>query len=75
MRSNVKAGTRPACPPNGIDPCNHKWVYLSTHYSKEPGSYNSTYIRIDVFYCEKCCKQKEVRKEECSRIIPTWWIH
>lgn len=33
------------------------------------------YIRLDVFFCEKCCEFKEVEKREYSRGRPLWWTH
>ena len=55
--------------------CNHKWTHLSTHYSYESHTYVTEWIRLDVFFCEKCCEKKEVIKRESSRERPLWWVH
>lgn len=55
--------------------CNHKWIHLSTHYQQSSAGYNTEYIRLDVFFCEKCCETKEVEKREYSRERPLWWAH
>ena len=64
----------------GSSECEHKWVYMTTHYSKEELGYGQciTYKRLDVLFCEKCCSTKEILKEETMRLddgAPLWWIH
>lgn len=60
--------------------CEHKWVYLSTHYSQGRDGYSQckTYERLDVMFCEKCCNTKEILKE-ATRYLgdepPLWWRH
>lgn len=61
--------------------CDHKWVHLSTHYDRY--SYNRygdpvIYARIDRFFCEKCCEQRDAKHEEtvCREDdAPIWWRH
>lgn len=55
--------------------CGHKWVYQETHYSRGHYGYNDLFIKVDIYYCEKCLEQKEVRHEEYARDIPIWWRH
>lgn len=44
--------------------CEHKWLSLETKYIYLTRSFgSSTFKRIDRFFCEKCCEQKEVTKE------------
>lgn len=55
--------------------CEHKWVHLSTHYEYESHGYNTEFVRLDAFFCEKCCETKEVERREHSRETPLWWRH
>lgn len=55
--------------------CDHKWVHLSTHYRKKEDRYAARFIRMDIFFCEKCCEKKEVVKEEYAMLAPVWWRH
>ena len=64
---------------NGSE-CKHKWNNLSTHYDKrrEGDGYAFKFTRADVFFCEKCCEQKEIKREERSYSEypePIWWRH
>lgn len=54
--------------------CEHQWVFQCSDYKMERGTYNSEYSRIDTYYCEKCCEQKEiVAKQDCCREWPYWY--
>jgi len=53
--------------------CKHKWVHLETIKRVESHGYQSEYIKIDRFFCEKCLEQKETRKSEYSRETPEWY--
>lgn len=55
--------------------CDHKWTHLSTHYQHEPCGYQTTYTRMDIFICERCCEMKEIIKRESARETPLWWMH
>ena len=60
--------------------CKHKWVNLSTHYDKRPegNGYQIKYTRADVFFCERGCETKEIKREErkyCDYPEPIWWRH
>jgi len=56
-----------------IEMCEHKWVLLEVIRKTGWGSYNTEYIRIDRFYCEKCLEQKNVEKRGYSREVPEWY--
>jgi hypothetical protein len=55
--------------------CDHKFVHLDTIKKHDTSGYNTQFIRIDRFFCEKCLEQKEVRKSEYaySRETPEWY--
>lgn len=59
--------------------CEHKWVLLSTHYDKKRyNTYDCKYIRVDRFFCEKCCVTKDVQQDEVCYSDdgePIWWKH
>lgn len=55
--------------------CKHKWVYQETHYSYESGGYQSTWNKLDIYYCENCLEKKEVLRSESNRDKPLWWMH
>lgn len=37
------------------------------------GGYNIHYVRVDLFFCERCLEQAERRREEYAREKPEWW--
>lgn len=52
----------------------HEFMHLDTQYIYYSRSWgNSTYKRVDRFYCTKCCEQKEIIKEETSCYQPDWF--
>ena len=54
--------------------CEHRWVFMETICrSDSGGGYNICYTRLDLFYCDKCLEQKEVKKKEYSREKPDWY--
>jgi hypothetical protein len=57
------------------EPCEHKWIFQESHYSKEWGSYQNEYKKMDIYYCEKCLERKEILRSEYSRGEPLWWMH
>jgi hypothetical protein len=65
---------KPPCTGSSIQ-CGHRWIYQESHYNYESGSYNTTYNKLDVYYCEKCLEKKEFLKSESSREKPLWWMH
>ena len=61
--------------------CEHKYVHQSANCYIQPVSLTTdNYVRIDIYYCEKCLNQKVVKKEHQrvmysgSDTIPDWWI-
>lgn len=59
---------------SGSNKCDHKYVHLRSHVSKERGSYNNTYSLTDVYYCERCLDEKTKVKSEDRRQAPDWWL-
>jgi hypothetical protein len=53
--------------------CEHKYVHIESIRSYERGGYNTTWIVIDRFFCEKCGMVFEKRKEETCRNQPEWY--
>ncbi len=57
-----------------MDNCEHKYIHLETRYIKTDSSHvSNTYKRIERFFCEKCCEEKVIKKEECRTYIPEWF--
>lgn len=66
--------TRPGSGTSGTEICTHKFVFLRTaKWTDDAGGYNTRFIRVDTFFCEKCLEQKEVRKEDFARDTPDWY--
>jgi len=69
----------PPIPPkggSGVGPkkCDHRYVLLSTaKWTDGAGEFNTHFIRVDRFYCERCLADKELRKEERARDTPDWY--
>ena len=43
------------------EPCEHKWVWRNASKRNDRGGgYNTHFIRVDYYFCEKCLEQKEV---------------
>ncbi len=62
--------------------CEHKYVHQSTNcYIQPVNSTTDNYVRIDMYYCEKCLEEKAIKKEHRrvmftgSDTIPDWWIN
>jgi hypothetical protein len=53
--------------------CDHKFVHLKTYKRNEYCNYNTRYIRIDTFFCEKCLKYEQVKQEDFCRDMPEWY--
>jgi hypothetical protein len=54
--------------------CEHKFVYLDTSkWEDYSGSYNTKFVRVDRFFCERCLKEQENKREEYSRETPDWY--
>ena len=59
--------------------CEHKFAHLDTIYKKEhyPGTYCTSYKRIDRFFCEKCLEEREKIKTKTINHnfekAPDWW--
>lgn len=54
--------------------CEHNFRHIETsyHYNYRPYG-NTTYVRVDRFYCSKCLESKEVIKKSDSRETPEWF--
>lgn len=55
------------------DNCEHKFVHLETIKKYDSGGYQTRWICIDRFFCEKCLCEKEIKKEEYNREKPEWY--
>ncbi len=54
--------------------CEHDFRHIDTSYIGKYREFgNTTYTRVDRFYCSKCLENKEVVKEENSREMPEWF--
>lgn len=54
--------------------CEHKWNFQGSDYKRTNGTYNDTFTKIDIYYCEKCLERKEIiAKHESSRYEPYWY--
>ena len=53
--------------------CSHKFVHLDTARWTRYSDYNTKFVRVDKFFCERCLETKELRKEEYSRDTPDWY--
>lgn len=53
--------------------CDHKFSHVRTAKWTEDGSYQTRFVRVDTFFCERCLKCREVKKEEYSRDTPDWY--
>lgn len=64
------------------DKCEHKYVHQGTNcYIQPVNSTTENYVRVDMYYCEKCLEEKAIKKEHRrvmfsgSDTIPDWWIN
>ena len=56
------------------EPCEHKWVWRNASKRNDRGGgYNTHFIRVDYYFCEKCLEQKEVKLDDWSRDTPLWF--
>jgi len=55
--------------------CEHKWKHKETirKHDSYQGSYCTTWIKIDYYFCEKCLEEKEKKRVEDSRETPLWY--
>lgn len=54
--------------------CDHKFIFLRTaKWIESTGGYNTQFVRVDTFFCEKCLKQEEKRQEDYKRDTPSWY--
>jgi hypothetical protein len=54
--------------------CDHKYVHLETsRWHDSGGGYQTRWVRIDRFFCERCLKTRELRRDEYSREQPEWY--
>jgi hypothetical protein len=53
--------------------CEHKFVFLRSTKSREYAGYQTIFERRDIFFCERCLEQKEVRRCDSSRGTPAWY--
>ena len=56
--------------------CNHHYVLKSTRKQRGDRDYNEDWVRIDIYYCDKCLDEKIVRRQASSIEYPTapdWW--
>ena len=51
----------------------HKFVFLRSEKSRDPGPFQDLYRRSDKFFCEACLSVKEIVQEESSRGEPAWY--
>ncbi len=57
-----------------MDNCEHNYKHLETRYIKTDRSHGSnTYKRIERFFCEKCCDEKVITKEDYKLYVPEWF--
>lgn len=54
--------------------CDHKYVHLRSEKTVTHGSYNSTFTRTEVFFCERCLDEKRKVQSESSRGEPAFWL-
>ena len=50
-----------------METCNHEWIFQESQHKTSVSGYEHNtahYHRIDVYYCKKCCKIKEIEKKE-----------
>ncbi|MFV0500047.1 MAG: hypothetical protein ACK5MH_00460 [Bacteroidales bacterium] len=56
--------------------CKHKWIFMESVCRTKKYDYYVEYIRVDLFFCEKCLEQKQVKKEAGQRYeesTPDWY--
>lgn len=55
------------------DLCEHVWRHLETCRWTDYGGYNTTFHRVDRFFCEKCLEMKDKAKSGTQRETPDWY--
>lgn len=56
--------------------CKHKFNILDTICTKKEERNFNYFVRVDIFYCEKCLEQKTIKKQEQFALyqsIPDWF--
>ena len=49
-----------------MNECEHKWVFQETKKKtiiRYQNGYTAYFDRTDIYYCEKCCEIKKLKKE------------
>jgi hypothetical protein len=54
--------------------CQHVWRHLETvRWTENDGGYNTRFIRIDRYWCEKCLATEDKKQDGLSRDTPDWY--
>ena len=53
--------------------CNHNYQHLDTTKYTTDAGYNTTFVRVDRYYCTKCLDQKQLKREATTRETPEWY--
>ena len=56
--------------------CKHKWIFMESICKKTAFGFGIEYTRTDLFFCEKCLEQKQVKKEASQKYgesAPDWY--
>ena len=53
--------------------CEHKFVLLGTVKYADNSGYNTHFVRVDTFFCERCLAERELRKDSYDRDTPEWY--
>lgn len=53
--------------------CEHDFVIADVFYTKKYEGYVTAWTRISMYYCKKCLKEVEKKKEEYLREKPDWY--
>jgi len=53
--------------------CDHDWAHLETRKWTGTGGYNIRFFRVDEFFCRRCLRRREIKREEDSRDTPEWF--
>lgn len=53
--------------------CEHKFVFMDSSKKMESGTYQTHWIKVDRFFCEKCLHYETVKTSEWDRDPPEWW--
>jgi len=42
--------------------CKHHWIFMESICKRIPSDHYIEYTRTDLFFCEKCLEQKQIKK-------------